>query len=338
MNIEEASPFFPPQETPKMEKLEKEITPEQKEILESAEKFAEYLTSRFPQVDENRRLIVELYNNRNTVELTELPEAIQSNPMLNYYLSGSLATMLLSRAEQFTEIDESQIPGLQEGQTRPIPESVRQILATFARPIGDLDYIPTDFYDGKKTHVQNSYGKVSSEEYQKMRGKFLWKGGGPKFDELPDETKKCLKQGETQLCVMIDPVESYGAKRVAKITVAGKDYFIARPDTIFAYKILHLLQAYEQKPGKFNADFGKLLLAMQEMYTEKELLQITNQILADYENAMEASHRRFHENDESKPYVPQIPTLVKRTLGNSQLSPEIKTILENLIFKTNLNE
>ena len=77
---------------------------------------------------------------------------------------------------------------------------------------------------------------------------------------------------------------------------------------------------------------------MQEMYTEKELLQITNQILTDYENAMEASHRRFYKSDESKPYVPQIPALVKRTLDNPQLSPEIRTILENLIFRTNINE
>lgn len=324
------SQFTPPQETPKAETPEREITPEQKEILESAEKFAEHLTSHFPQVDENRRMIIEVDEKGTTVELPELPESIQTEPMMNYYLSGSLATMLLSRAEQFTEIDESQMPGVQEGQTRTIPESARQTLATFARPIEDLDYVPTDFYSGKKAHVQNSWGKVSSEEYQQMRAKFLWKGGGPKFDEIPEEAKKCFKRGETQLSIMVDPVESYGARRVAKVAVAGKEYLVARPDTIFAYKVLHLLQGYEQKPEKFNADFGKLLSAMKEMYSEDELLQITTQILTDYENAMEASHRRFYEGDESKPYDPKIPAFVKRVLVNLQLSTEIRAILERL--------
>jgi len=331
MSIDGMPQFTSPQEAPKVEMPEIVITPEQKEILESAEKFAEHLISRFPQVDENRRMIIEVDEKGSTVELPELPESIQTEPMMNYYLSGSLATLLLSRAEEFTEIDENQIPGVRESQTRTIPESARQILATFARPIGDLDYVPTDFYKGKQSHVQNSWGKISSEEYQQMRTKFLWKGGGgPKFDEIPEEAKKCLKRGETQLSIMVDPVESYGARRVAKVAIAGKEYFIARPDTIFAYKVLHLLQGYEQKPEKFNVDFGKLLSAMKEMYSEDELLQMTTQILTDYENAMEASHRRFYEDNESKPYDPKIPAYIRRVSDNPQLSPEIKTILERL--------
>lgn len=329
-NFESQSQFTPPQESPIAKKPEREITQEQKEILESAEKFAEHLTSRFPQVDENRRMVIEIDDEGTTVELPELPESMQTEPMMNYYLSGSLATMLLSRAEQFIEIDESQMPGVREGQSRAIPESARQILATFARPIGDLDYVPTDFYSGKKAHVQNSYGKVSSEEYQQMRTKFLWKGGAPKFDEIPEEATKCLKRGETQLSIMVDPVESYGARRVAKITVAGKEYFVARPDSIFAYKVLHLLQGYDQKPEKFNADFGKLLSAMKEMYSEDELLQITFQILTDYESAMEASHRRFYDGDEAKPYEHKIPVFAKRVLGNQSITPEIRGVIERV--------
>lgn len=317
-------------EAPKAERSEIEIKPEQREILKSAEKFAEHLTSRFPQVDQNRRMIIEVDEKGATVELPELPESIQSEPIMNYYLSGSLATMLISRAEHFTEIDESHMPGVKEGQTRDIPENARHILATFARPVGDLDYVPSDFYSGKKAHVQNSYGKVSSEEYQQMRTKYLWKGGGPKFEEIPDEARKCLKRGETQLSIMVDPVESYGARRVAKVVVAGKEYFVARPDTIFAYKVLHLLQGYEQKPEKFNADFGKLLSAMKEMYSEDELLQITTQILSDYENAMEASHRRFYEGDEAKPFEHKIPAFAKRVLGNQDITSEIRGVVERV--------
>jgi len=324
--------FIPQQEAPKAETPERKITPEQEEILKSAEKLAEYLTSRFPQIDENRRMVREVDDEGTTVELPELPESIQTEPLLNYYLSGSLATMLLSRAEQFTEIDESQIPAIREGPSRPIPESARQILATFARPIGDLDYVSTDSYEGKKAHVQRLYlyGKVTSEEYQQLRAKFLWKGGGPKFDEIPEEATRCLKRGERQLKIMVDPVESYGARKVAKIVVGGKEYFVARPDTILAYKTLHLLQSYEQKPERFNTDFGKLLSAMKEIYSEDELLQITTQILNDYEDAMEALHYRFYEGIEAKPYLRKIPTFVKRVLDNQNITPEIRDFIEKV--------
>ncbi len=303
--------------TPITESSEIEIKPEQREILESAEKFAEHLTSLFPQVDGKGTAV-------------ELPESTRAEPMINYYLSGSLATMLLSRAEQFTEIDESQIPTVKEGRTRNIPESTRLILSTFARPIGDLDYVPTDYYNDKKVQIQNSYGKVSTEEYLQMRTKYLWKGGGPKFEEIPEEARKCLGRVNTQLSIMVDPVESYGARRVAKVVVAGREYFVARPDTIFAYKVLHLLQGYEQKPDKFNADFGKLLSAMKEIYSEDDLLQITTQILNDYENVMEASHRRFHRDDQVNPYEHKIPAFAKRILGNHNITPEIRRVVERI--------
>ncbi len=320
INIEPQPQDIPTQEVLIKKSLKTEITTEQKEILQSAEKFAEYLTLHFPQYDQKGT----------NIELPEPPEVIQSGPMMNYYLSGSLATMLISRAEYFMEIDESQMPGVKEGQIRDIPESARQILATFARPIGDLDYVPTDYYIGKKAHFQNSHEKVSSEEYQQMRAQYLWKGGGPKFEEIPEEATRCLKRGETQLRIMVDPVESYGARRVAKIVVAGKEYFVARPDTIFAYKVLHLLQGYEQKPDKFNADFGKLFSAMKEMYSEDELLQVTMQILSDYDNDMEASHQRFHEGDEAKPYEHKIPLFTNRILENQNITSEIRTVVEKI--------
>lgn len=329
-NFETQLPFTA-LEAPKVEKPEIEISPEQEEILKSAEKFAEYLTSRFPQVDQNRRMIVEIDEKGTTVELPELPESIQREPMMNYYLSGSLATMLLSRAgDQLTEIYESQMQGVIECQTRVIPKSTRDILATFARPIGDLDYVPTDFYRDKKAHIKNLLGKVSSEEYQQIRAQYLWKGGGPNFEEMPEESRICLKRSGTQSKIMVDPVESYGPSRAAKIVVAGKEYFIARPDTIFAYKVLHLLEAYEQKPEKFNADFGILFSAMKEMYGEDELLQNTVQILSDYENANETSYRRSYKGDEAKPYEHKIPAFAKRVLGNQGITPEIRGVIERV--------
>lgn len=311
-NFEGPPQFTPQQEAPKVEKQETKITPEQKEILESATKFAEYLTGRWPQVDTGRKPVVEIDDKGRTVELPELPEGIETETRMNYYLSGSLASMLLSRAERFTEMDETQIPALAEARTREIPESARKILASFARQIGDLDYVPTDHYKANPTRLKKG-------------------GGGPSFDEVPEEGRKVLKRGENQIKVMCDPVEAYGARRIARVNIEGQDYYVARPDTILAYKVLHLLQSYEQKPEKFNTDFGKLLGALREMYSEEELGQITQQVLTDYEDAMEGLHIRMNDGKENPPaYERKVPKFIERVLANPQVSPEIRTTLEKL--------
>ncbi len=311
-DFKEQPQFTLSQETSKTEKQETEITPEQKEILESATKFAEYLTSRWPQVDTGRKPVIEVDDKGATVELPESPEDIETEVRLNYYLSGSLASMLLSRAERFIEMDEAQIPALVEARTREIPESARKILSSFARQIGDLDYVPMDHYKANPTRLKKG-------------------GGGPSFDEVPEAGRKVLKQGENQIKVMCDPVEVYGARRIAKVNVEGQDYYVARPDTILAYKVLHLLQSYEQKPEKFNTDFGKLLGALREMYSEEELGQITQQVLTDYEDAMEGLHIRMNEGKENPPaYERRIPKFIERVLANQQVSPEIRATLEKL--------
>lgn len=311
-SFESPTQFVPPQETPEAEKPEGEITLEQREILESATKFAEFLTGRWPQVDSGRKPVVEIDDQGTTVELPELPEGIETEPRMNYYLSGSLASMLLSRAKRFSEMDETQIPALTESRTREIPESARKILASFACQIGDLDYVPIDHYKANPVRLKKG-------------------GGGPSFDEVPEAGRKVLKRGENQIKVMCDPVEAYSARRIAKVNVEGGDYYVARPDTILAYKVLHLLQSYEQKPEKFNTDFSKLLGALKEMYSEEELGQITQQVLTDYEDAMEGLHIRLNEDKENPPaYEKKIPKFIERVLDNQQVSPEIRATLENL--------
>jgi hypothetical protein len=304
---------------PRTEVPKVEITPDQKEILESAIKFAEYLTDRWPQVDIVRKPVVKIDDKGTTVELPELPEGIETETRLNYYLCGSLATMLLACAKSFTEMDGTQLPALVEVCTREIPESARTILASFARQIGDLDYVPMNHY--KKAEDPTRLGKG---------------GGGPSFDEVPEAGRKVLRREERQIMVMCDPVKVFGINRVAKVNVEGRDYYIPTPDTIFAYKVLHLLENYERKPEKFNADFGKLLSALKEMYNEEELMQITRQILAHYEESMKELHTRLMrslqrlDQDEPPPYEKRIPKSIERLLANQQLSPEIRAMLESL--------
>ena len=300
---------------PRIKVPEEETTPDQKEILESAISFAEYLTHRWPQV-----VVVETDDTGTTVELQELPEGIkkiETETRLNYYLCGSLATMLLACAKSFTEMDGTQLPALVEVCTREIPESARTILASFARQIGDLDYARMNHYKPGPPRLTKG-------------------GGGPSFDEVPEAGRKVLRREERQIMVMCDPVKVFGINRVAKVNVEGRDYYIPTPDTIFAYKVLHLLENYERKPEKFNADFGKLLSALKEMYNEEELMQITRQILAHYEESMKELHTRLMrslqrlDQDEPPPYEKRIPKSIERLLANQQLSPEIRAMLESL--------
>ena len=221
--------------------------------------------------------------------------------------------MLLSRAESFVEMDESCMPLLVDEQVREISEKARSILASFARPIGDVDYVPMDQY------------KVNPSRLKKG-------GGGPLFDEIPPTGRKVLEQREGQIKVMCDPVAVYGTRRVARISVEDTEYFIARPDTILAYKVLHVLQSYEKKSKKFNSDFGKLFVAFKELYSEDELYNSTAQILEDYENEMERLHVRLNEdNEHATAYVPEIPQRIAKVLEHVDVSPEIRIMLERVV-------
>src|SRR3989338_3901532 len=117
MSVEQRPGVDPTRETSRVKTPEREVTPEQRELVESATKFAEYLISRWPQVDTSKKPAAEV-DDGTAVGSPELPERIEVEQRMNYYLSGSLASMLLSRAERFTEMDETQIPLLADTHTR----------------------------------------------------------------------------------------------------------------------------------------------------------------------------------------------------------------------------
>jgi hypothetical protein len=222
--------------------------------------------------------------------------------------------MLLACAESFTEIDETQLPTLVEIRTRNIPESAREILASLACPIGDIDYVRMDHYIADPTGLRKA-------------------GGGPSFDDIPKEARRALKLGKNQI-MRIDSV-GVGAnpiKGVARVTVQERDYYIARPDIILGYKFLQLLLSYQQKPEEFNAaDFGKLFRALEKVYNKGELIEITRQILTHYENAHKAWYFGLVGNQQNpRPYQNLISRRIETLLTTPQLPPEIRTMLESL--------
>lgn len=310
----EASRTFLQEHGPTVTTPEIIITPEQQELLNSAVKFSEFLVSRWPQIDTHRRFTIDIDDKGTKVTLPELPESMKTEPTLNYYLSGSLATMLLSQANRFTELDAAQLPNLAETTTREIPESARKMLASFSRQIEDIDYVPSDEYKENPTPDRLKKG-----------------GGGPSFAETPDNARGILKDGENRSMVMCDPVQPYGPKQVVKITVEGQDYYIAKPDTILAYKVLHIVQSYSKKPEKFNDDFDKLFTALKEIYSEEELEASARQVLTDYEKRMEEVHIKLTKKDAyPTPYQKENWKLISHVLAHPQVSPAIRTMLEKL--------
>lgn len=294
--------------------------------VESAVQFAKYLTTRYPQVDNMRKMSVEVDDGLH-VELPELPDAMQVEPRLNYYIAGSLATTLLSRAQTIDLCEETTTSNINVTRSVANTPETQTALAEFARPIGDIDYVPTEHYDALKKVVQDSYGKVSSDEYQQGRVKYLWKGGGgPTFDELPPESARALKRGEGQLAIMCDPVEVYGTKKFARVSIDGQDYYVARPDTIVGYKILHMLQNYDQKPDKFNADFARLHQAMAGLYSEDELISLTHRILGEYEASMAKVSAAFNHQHE-----PKLPQMAQVLLAKPNLGSEARTFIEKIV-------
>lgn len=311
----------PTEQLQEREKHEKQV--------DASVEFARYLTTRYPQVDSIRKITVEIDDNVH-VESPGLPEDIQVDPQLNYYLAGSLATALLSRAETIDLCEETNGSAIRVVRSVTNPEFTRTVLAEFARPIGDIDYVPTDHYKELQQQVQDSFGKVTSEKYQQDRAKYLWKGGGgPKFGEVPANAAAALKRGVDRADnygVMCDPVETYGTKKFARIKIGEQNYYIARPDTIIGYKILHMLQSYDQKPDKFNTDFAKLLQAVNGLYTEDELVQLTHHILGEYEESLAKISDVF-----DKPHKPKLPKMTQDLLGNQNLGQEARSFLGKII-------
>lgn len=304
--------------------------------VDSAIHFAKYLTARYPQVDAIQNIAIELDGESTQVNLPEPPEGIKILPQLNYYLVGSLATTLLSRAETIDLCEETTGSNITVTESVANPQATRDLLAEFARPIGDIDYVPTVHYRELQKVVQDSFDSVSSEEYQRGRAKYLWKGGGgPKYGEIPPEATLAIKREpdrKDDFGIMCDPVEIYGTRKFARINIEGNEFFVARPDTLVSYKILHMLQSYDQKPDKFNKDFAKLHQAMTKLYTDDEMVELTHKTISEYEASMSKISSTFDKNYHSK-----LPAMTSNLLNRSDLSDEARGFIEKVVAFDQIN-
>lgn len=290
-------------------------------LVEPTIKLVEYLTTRYPQLDMENTIVIDT-GKGDYITLPPLPEGMVVEPTLNYYFAGSLATILLSQAQEVHLFHDTTGSELDLDRTMQITPQASKLLEEFIRPIGDIDYVQTQHY----FELKEVASRKSGEEYTQGRKKYLWKGGGPKFDEIPQESLSSIRNVDRQIAVMVDPVEMFGPHKIAKVEVQGTEYFIVRPDAMVAYKFLNLLQSYDKKPERFNTDFPKLLLAISSFYSEDELLQIAHSTLAYVAQREERIAKQY-----DRPPISKLPDMLIKFIEAPDLNPVINDFINKLL-------
>jgi len=299
---------------------------EQEKILSAVEQLAIFIITHYPQVEALRKMIIDrsTTEDMDLIELPESPDGLTPMPVLNYYFCGSLAVMLLSLADKIIQIDSNYFPGISEGRSITIPDQTIKKLFLFARLIGDLDYVPLDGYKNRQFYT----GKIDyrSEEYKKRRLELLFKGGCISLSDVPEAGRSCLKIKEGNINLFVDPVEVIGVKKVVKIIIHDKEFYIASPDSLLGFKILHLLRSYERKSDQFNTDIPILLDALSTVYSREELIQMTCEILLDFNNSI-----RLFSEDQSQPS--EIFDRINGIIAIEGVNPNIIIFLKEILIK-----
>jgi|TARA_Y100000034_G_C6856685_1_gene389407 hypothetical protein len=264
---------------------------ERAHLQDAATAFASYVTEKYPQINEDGQL--------------------------NYYISGSLAVMLLPQVDSIDLLDSSQLPDVSTRETRSLDGGLSAKIAEFTRPIGDLDFVRTEVYNQALKEANSHYPK-DPQKYTELRGKIMTKGGGgPSIDELPDLAKDVLTEAKSGHKVMCDPVSTYGEDQVARVRIQDREYFISDPGQIFGYKVLHLMQSFGNKPDKLKRDFTVLHDALSQLYSEEELIESAYAVLVGFEDSMEQ-------------YGPQASKYMRQLDDNPDFNSTVRPFFEKL--------
>lgn len=247
---------------------------------------------------------------------------------LNYYLSGSLATMLLLKTANMTILDESQIPGVAYAEEKDCADLSKSPLKRFARQIGDIDFVPLNEWRIGEQRLKKGMASVITSE-------------------LPESALMVLKDSN-RAGVMSDPLETYTPHRVARLRIYDQDIFIAEPRVMLAYKVVHLCQTFDQadKSDKFVGDFESIFMGLSDLYSLDVLVSTTHEALMMYEPyspnntflpyynpaASDMMHTFFQavlKQDPDIGYVEQLGDLQERWIGILKIihkfdSPEAK--------------
>ena len=212
-------------------------------VKDIAQNLCEYMSSVSPQVDEQGKL--------------------------QYYMCGSLATMLLSNAisvERCSVTGELVESSLEE---KVIPQEARETLSLFARPIHDIDVINV-----AGNVVENSKITVDGRVKNRMLR-------APVQRAVPDVEQLFRRQSDYwSAFANIDSLEeerNINKHRVAKITMEdGTELYITSPEALIAHKLDETIQLVvqkndEEKYAKDIRDLATMIGGISKIYDKKEL-------------------------------------------------------------------
>jgi len=201
---------------------------------------------------------------------------------LQYYLCGSLATMLLSNATSVEkcEVSEKLLTASQE--KIDIPQEARESLSVFSRQIHDIDIINVN-----GNMVNNSKVNVDG----KIKNRML---RVPVQRAIPD-IENLFKDLPSFYSAFanIDSLESernIAKHRVAKIKIEEKEIYITSPEALIAHKLDETIQLVSQRNDleKYNKnikDLATMISGISKIYDIKELAKGIFDTIQEKENS-----------------------------------------------------
>ena len=162
----------------------------------------------------------------------ERANQLDSDNQLQYYICGSVATMLLANATEIQACSMGNNNTIELGTVKTISEDANKSLALFQRTIGDLD-------------IMNVNGSINNAplEMDTNTGRNILPFSKKMLRRIPN-IDKLFKDGNIQLGSDSQTgLGELGAKyRVSRIkTINGNEFYVASPESIIAHKLEEII-------------------------------------------------------------------------------------------------
>ena len=237
----------------------------------------------------------------------ERANQIDSNNQLQYYICGSVATMLLANASEIQECSLGNNNTVELGTVKTISEDANKLLALFQRTIGDLD-------------IMNVNGSINNAplEMDINTGRNLLPFSPKMLRRIPNIEKlfndgKIQFGNDSQTGLGELGVSKYRVSRIK--TINGNEFYVASPESIIAHKLDEIINIVGEGIINQKANFSN---AVKNKYPKdiKDLVTSINGILKFYDKEKlskdisdvlsEKSDSRFSQHKLLLPQILQI--------------------------------
>ena len=165
--------------------------------------------------------------------VAEKATQLDSNNQLQYYICGSVATMILSNATEIQECSLGNNNTIELGTVKTISEDANKSLALFQRTIGDLDIMNVN---GIINNIPRELDTNTGRSFSPFTPKMLRRV--PDIEQLFNNGKIGLGDDTHE------GLDNKGLSnhRVSKIkTKSGNEFYIASPEAIIAHKLEEII-------------------------------------------------------------------------------------------------